>query len=93
MRGSRPLIEPHDTAAITTTTMADVGGAEGGQGDGSEMQSPIDAFFAGTRWRRDDVIVVLAGMQLLLLLIRLYILMRNDNAVIGGIALGTGGGG
>jgi hypothetical protein len=88
MDGRRPLIEPHDTQLTTMSDTFDVDAGGGSDRGLEEQQSPITAFFDATRWQRDDVIVLLAALQLLLLLIRLYLLMTKDNVVLGGVTHG-----
>ncbi|WP_306056978.1 hypothetical protein [Natronococcus wangiae] len=71
-----PLIVPKDgasttggqataTGAYTTTSTAD--GAAG-----TDPTNPVDEFFAGTRWRRDDVVFALAALNLVLVLINIW---------------------
>lgn len=71
----RPLIEPYDIDATTggqTATSGGVYGYAGAYGSGQQAPNPIDAFFAGSRWRRDDVVFVLALLNLLFLLSSLW---------------------
>ena len=75
---SRPLIEDYEVSA-TTGGQAATSGAyttyDAGTYESTGQQdrpNPIDAFFEGSRWRRDDVIFVLALLNLLFLLSSLW---------------------
>ncbi|USZ73238.1 hypothetical protein [Natronosalvus halobius] len=71
-----PLIVPEDGASTTggqvaatgayTTTSTPDGAA------GANSANPVDEFFAGTRWRRDDVVFALAALNLVLVLINIW---------------------
>lgn len=79
---TRPLLEPHDyqrgttRQPLTTTTLAGDAGAGTAQQPDTGHPNPIDALFAGSRWRRDDVIILLAALNLLIVLAQLWTVMR-----------------
>lgn len=79
---TRPLLEPHDyqpgttRQPVTTTTQAGNAGASAPQQPHGGQPNPIDALFAGSRWRRDDVIILLAALNLLIVLAQLWTVMR-----------------
>lgn len=80
---TRPLLEPHDykrgttgPAVTTTATVGGAGAATTQQIDGEEVPNPIDALFAGMRWRREDVLFLLAALNLLIVLAQLWTVIR-----------------
>lgn len=79
---SRPLIESYEVDATTggqtatsgSGTYTTFGGAAGTYGSNGqpEKPNPIDAFFTGSRWKRDDVMFVLAALNLVFVLSSLW---------------------
>lgn len=76
-----PLIEPEEGASTSGGTVAatatDDGAGAASTAEAPAPTNPIDVFFAGTRWRRDDVVFLLAAINLVLVLINLWTMIRN----------------
>lgn len=77
---SRPLIEDYEVQATTGGPSVTSGSTYDGYGYAGTYESngqpekpnPIDAFFAGSRWKREDVMFILALLNGLLLLSSLW---------------------
>jgi hypothetical protein len=79
----RPLLEPHDVddgsgsgQYAVTTTSSSSSGAGSAQQAGETPPNPIDALFAGTRWKREDLMFVYAALTLLLLLLQVWTILK-----------------
>lgn len=71
---SRPLIENHEPSSTSgdVTTTGYTGGYKAGGNADHPAPNPIDQFFAGTRWRREDIVFAMAVVNLLLVLVNVY---------------------
>lgn len=71
---SRSMIEDHEMGTTSGVGTADWDGAAT-----AVPENPIDAFFAGSRWRREDVIFAVSALNLLVVLIAIATMIYNNH--------------